>query len=174
MACWLGVRRVKGGRMLPFRRRDETGGPMFETVELGRSLDNDEYEARVPQLRTELLRVQRDLAQANFPVLVLMEGVEGASKGDTLNILHTWLDAQHLSTHAYGAPTEEERQPPEFWRYWRDLPPAGRIGIFVGSWYSTLIRRGMKEDTDAPLAADLSRIRSLEKTLTDNGALVVK
>jgi len=25
---------------------------------------------------------------------------------------------------------------PEFWRYWRDLPPKGKLGLFLSAWYS--------------------------------------
>ena len=148
---------------------------MFETVELGRLLPKDEYDAQIPTLRNSLLRAQHDLARARFPVLAVVEGLEGAGKGDTLNQLTAWLDARHLLTHAYGKRTDDERQRPEYWRYWRDLPPAGRIGVYVGSWYTQPIRRRVEDRiTDSELDSELGRIRSFEKALTDDGALVIK
>jgi hypothetical protein len=45
-----------------------------------------------------------------------------------------------LSTLAFSAPSDEERERPYMWRYWRALPPKGRTGVFAGSWYSDPIR----------------------------------
>ena len=142
---------------------------MFETAELGRTLSNEEYERRVPELRTQLLRAQHDLARANFSVLVVVEGLEGAGKGDTINLLHAWMDVRHLRTNALAVPTQEEQLYPNYWRFWQHLPPRGRIALFAGSWYSPLPRVGERE-----LDTRLARIRTFERTLTENGILVVK
>ena len=109
---------------------------MFETAELGRTMSKDEYAAAVPDVRTSLLRVQQALANADFPVIILVNGVDGSGKGDCVNTLHEWMDARYLDTHAYAAPTEEQRQRPPYWRFWMWLPPRGRIGVFFGSWYT--------------------------------------
>ena len=104
---------------------------MFETAELGQAIPKDEYKEREAVLRKELLNAQFRLKSANFPVIVLVHGVDGAGKGDTVNTLHEWMDTRLLVARAYDTPTTEEAQRPTFWRYWRDLPPAGRTGIFL-------------------------------------------
>ena len=43
---------------------------MFQTVELGRKTPRNEYNEIVPTLREELLQVQRELRNANFPVIL--------------------------------------------------------------------------------------------------------
>ena len=101
--------------------------PMFETAELGRSVGREEFEAEEPKLRLELLEAQRRLQKAGVPVIVLLAVADGAGK---------WLDTRGLDTHAFGPPTDEERERPQWWRFWMRLPPRGRIGIFFGSWYS--------------------------------------
>jgi len=148
---------------------------MFETAEIGRALAKEDFERRVPELRTGLLAVQRDLGSADFPVVVLVHGLEGAGKGDCVNRLLEWCDARYVQTVAFGPPTEEERQRPEYWRYWMALPPRGRIALFVGSWYSPLLRAHATGKIDDPaLAAGLSRVRAFERTLVNDGALLVK
>jgi len=67
------------------------------------------YKAQVLLLREELLGVQQQLRQANFPVILLFSGVEAAGKSETMNLLHEWMDPRWLHTHAYGAPSDEER-----------------------------------------------------------------
>ena len=42
---------------------------------------------------------------------------------------------------AFGAPDDAERARPPMWRYWRDLPPRGEIGVVFGSWYTEPLQR---------------------------------
>ncbi|MBI4421999.1 MAG: polyphosphate:AMP phosphotransferase [Gemmatimonadetes bacterium] len=148
---------------------------MFETAELGHKVSKQEYEAQVPDLRINLLRAQDALKSADFPVILVIGGVDGAGKGETVNLLHEWIDARYLQTHAFGAPSDEERERPAFWRFWRALPPHGRIGIFFGSWYTDpIVGRVYGEIKKAELDAALIRINAFEKELVDDGALIVK
>lgn len=150
--------------------------PMFEAAELGRTIDKDEYERRLPVLRTRLLAAQNELKEkAPFSVVVVIGGVDGAGKGDTVNALHEWMDPRYLETHAFGMPSEEERERPPMWRFWRVLPPEGRVGIFFGSWYTNpIISRVYGRTNDAELDAALARIREFERMLVEDGTLVLK
>jgi polyphosphate:AMP phosphotransferase len=148
---------------------------MFEVATLGHKVAKKEYEAELPELRTQLLLAQEALKEANFPVIVLVTGVDGSGKGEVINLLNTWLDPRYVRTHAFGVHSEEERERPHFWRYWMALPPKGRIGIFVGSWYSNPIARrvnGIVDDTQ--LEQQLSDINAFEETLVQDGAIIIK
>jgi polyphosphate:AMP phosphotransferase len=133
------------------------------------------HKAQVLLLREELLAVQQRLRGASFPVLVLFSGVDAAGKGETVNLLHEWMDPRWLRTHAYGSPSDEERERPSHWRFWRDLPPKGQIGILMNAWYADPIgRRAQARTTAAEFRRALHRIARFEKVLTDDGALVLK
>ncbi len=148
---------------------------MFETAELGRTLSKEEYTAAEPELRTELLDLQRQLHRADFPVIVLVNGVDGAGKGAVINMLNEWMDTRNIQTTAFDAPTEEERHRPPYWRYWMALPPKGRIGIFTGAWYTQpIIQRAYGFTDDAAMVSALLRINRFERMLADDGALFVK
>ncbi|MCC7089161.1 MAG: polyphosphate:AMP phosphotransferase, partial [Dehalococcoidia bacterium] len=109
---------------------------MFESAQLGRKVDREAFAQREPELREALLDAQLRLATAGFSVVIVVAGAEGAGKGETVNLLLNWLDARGIETHALGAPSEEELERPEYYRFWRRLPGRGRIGIFFGSWYT--------------------------------------
>ena len=111
---------------------------VFEEVERERAqeISKSAFEEQAAALRMALVEAQRALAEADFPVIVLFAGVDGAGKGETVNLLTEWLDPRRIVTHAYDRLTEEEGQRPEFWRYWRDLPERGRFGLFLSAWYS--------------------------------------
>ncbi len=70
---------------------------MFESAEIGHSIDKEAYDAEVPALREALLEAQYELKQqARFPVIVLINGIEGAGKGTTVNLLNEWMDPRCL------------------------------------------------------------------------------
>ncbi len=79
-------------------------------------------------LETQLAILER----SKFPVLVLINGVEGAGKGETACLLSEWMDPRHVITHGFGDLTDEERARPPMWRFWRALPPKGNVGLFFG------------------------------------------
>jgi polyphosphate:AMP phosphotransferase len=148
---------------------------LFAPAEVGAAVPRSEYKKRVAELRQELLEAQSRLRAADFPVIVMFAGVDGAGKGELANLLSEWMDPRGLVTRAFGSPSEEERERPPSWRFWRDLPPRGNIGIFLSAWYTKpLLDRVYGESTDLELAARLEEIDAFEKTLADDGYLFVK
>jgi AMP-polyphosphate phosphotransferase len=148
---------------------------MFRTAELGRAIDKEQYHEALPTLRADLLEAQQQLREASFPVIVVFGGVDGAGKAQTVNQLNEWLDARWLITRAFGSPSDEEAERPEYWRYWRDLPPKGRIGLFLRSWYSPpLLDRVYERTSEAEFDEALDRMIAFERGLADDGALIVK
>jgi polyphosphate kinase 2 (PPK2 family) len=149
---------------------------MFEAAELGRKIEKAEYKDQALALRGELLDVQRRLSSAGtFPVIIVFAGVDGAGKGETVNLLSEWMDPRYLITRAFDEPSDEERERPEYWRFWRNLPPKGRIGLFLSSWYSRPILDRVNGDASkTEFARRLERVEQFERTLTANNALILK
>ncbi len=108
-------------------------------------------------------------------MLLLISGVDGAGKSETLAQLYEWMDARYLTTLAFTSPTDEERERPYMWRYWRALPPRGRTGAFAGSWYSTPIAHRIEgEISRVELDRRLDEINRFEAMLVNEGALLLK
>lgn len=148
---------------------------MFEAAELGQKISKAEFKERAPLMRQKLLEAQRKLAEARFPVVILLSGVDKAGKGATASLLNTWFDARNVVTRAYDAPTQEESERPEFWRYWRDLPQKGNIGVFMSAWYSRpFLDHVFERCNDDHFSVELERIVDFERTLAHDGALILK
>jgi len=149
---------------------------MFESAELGHKIKKSVYEQEVPGLREALLDVQMELAKSGaFQVIILMGGLDGSGRGATANLLNEWMDPRHIQTHGMGEPSDEELDRPMMWRFWRALPPKGKIGVFLGSWYTWPILNRVEGVTkDADLDQSLERAVHLEKMLVDEGALILK
>ncbi len=149
---------------------------MFESAELGHAITRQTYARQVPKLRESLLDAQYDLFEdGRFPVIVLIGGMDGAGKGETVNLLNEWMDPRHIRTVAFGQPFDEERERPPMWRYWQALPPKGKIGILFGHWYTQPILDRVKGDArHSQLVQHIEDIVRFERMLSDEGALVLK
>ncbi|MDJ0450283.1 polyphosphate:AMP phosphotransferase [Methylocystis sp. JR02] len=114
---------------------------MFESANLPHVMTKDEFEAAEMRLRELLLDAQFEVAeQKRAAIMVLVNGSDGAGKGEVVNRLYDWLDDHLVETLSYRKPTDEERARPGSWRYWRDMPPKGRIALVIGSWHHRLLR----------------------------------
>jgi polyphosphate:AMP phosphotransferase len=148
---------------------------MFETAELGREVSREAYDQRVPKLRESLLIAQDRLRSADFQVILVFAGVDGAGKGESINLLNQWLDPRWIRNCAFDEPTQDELERPEYWRFWRALPMRGHIGILSSTWYSRpLIDRVFDIDDEARFESRLDEILAFEHTLADDGALFLK
>ena len=148
---------------------------MFEATKVGRSVSKDDYKQQQEELRTQLLEVQRDLAESKTSVVVIVSGVEAAGKGEVVNRLNEWLDTRGVQTFAFWDESDEERERPRYWRFWRTLAPRGSISILFGGWYLAPIEHRFKGIcNDAEMDAELNRIVDFERMLIHDGALIVK
>lgn len=148
---------------------------MFEAFELGRITSAQDYDAQILPLRSRLLDAQRALRGAKSQVIVIIGGTGGAGKGELVQRLSEWLDPRGVATQALSTPSDEERERPEFWRFWRVLPGRGRIGIFFGSWYTApIVRRAYGKIKASELDAALNQIAAFERMLAEDGTLFVK
>jgi len=149
---------------------------MFESAELGRSVSPRAFKKRSAKLREELLRLQAELlGQARRQIVLTLAGVDGGGKSESITLLNEWMDARWLTTNAYEPPNEVERRLPQFWRYWRDLPPRGRIGMFMSAWYSEpFLDRVYDRIPPTAYESHLERIIRFEQALADDGAVIVK
>lgn len=138
-------------------------------------LSKKRYQAKALRLREQLGRLQLELKHAPFKVLLIVAGPEGVGRGNLLRTLAEWLDPRGVETFSYHAPTEDERERPHQWRFWKALPSIGRIGLYAGSWYTETLRdeaRGKRARSQ--IAHEAERIRDFEQLLTDGGTLIIK
>ena len=148
---------------------------MFAAVEVGAKVKKEEFERLLPGIRVDLLNLQFDLLKLDIPVIVVIAGPDRRGCAELFQNLHEWLDARRIDARASEPPSEEERERPFFWRWWRALPRRGRMGLFLGDWtWRTIVRRTLGKAKRAELERSVEHIRSFERALAADGALLVK
>jgi polyphosphate:AMP phosphotransferase len=148
---------------------------MFEVAEVGRSLSKIEYKKLEPELHFQLLTLQQQLRESRKSLIIIVSGVEGAGKGEMVDQLNHWFDSRDVRTHAFWDETDEERERPRFWRFWRTLPARGTISVMFTSWYSKPVNdKVFGKIDDSEFESELQRVEDLERTLVRDGTIIVK
>ena len=128
------------------------------------------------EVRAGLLAAQYELkANQQRGIIVLVNGVEAAGKGETVKRLSEWMDSRHLRVESFAQPTMLEQQYPVYWRFWQQLPAKGEVALFFGNWYSGLLEdRVNKRLSRKELAHALEDVQRFERLLMAEGYLIVK
>lgn len=149
---------------------------MFESAEVGHVIDKTTYDQAVPGLRADLLDAQFDvLDKRAFSVVVLINGIDAAGKGETVNLLNEWMDPRHIEAWAFDMPGSDELARPPMWRFWRALPAKGKIGLLFGNWYHEPLHALVDGRMDeAGIEQRIGQINRFERMLTNEGVLLIK
>lgn len=108
-------------------------------------------------------------------VLVVLQGMDTAGKGGVMRNAVALFDPQGVHIKAFGKPTEEELAHDFLWRIRRELPEAGRIGIFDRSHYEdVLIGRVRELAPPEEIERRYDAINEFEAELVESGTTVLK
>ena len=108
-------------------------------------------------------------------VLVVLQGMDTAGKGGVMRNAVALFDPQGVHIKAFGKPTEEELAHDFLWRIRRELPEAGRIGIFDRSHYEdVLIGRVRELAAPEEIERRYDAINEFEAELVESGTTVLK
>ena len=148
---------------------------MLESVEHGRVLGKKDFEKREAALLEPLLDAQFTAKERGDATLLLLSGLPGAGRGSVANRLSRWLNTKYLTTHALQRPSELERAMPFLYRFWSRIPGMGHTSVVIGSWYGDLFEaRVWGRLDDGAFRRRIEQIRTFEKTLHDEGWLLIK
>ena len=145
------------------------------TNESKRGVPNGRCKKLEAELRPELIAAQERLQQAQFPTLIVLGGFAGAGTSAANNALRQWMDSRGIAVCTFEPPSAEERERPEYWRYWLSQPPKGTIGIYLNGWYDRPLRDlAHGRSNEEAFKRDIGRITAFENELVVDGALLIK
>ena len=137
--------------------------------------ENEEINLRLKEARTKLNGMQMAIKEKKLPVLVIFDGWGGAGKGSILGKVIKNLDPRFYKTETLSKPAEDELRRPFLYRYFVRIPEAGKFSFFDGSWMDEVTKARLQGNTDSrTYERQLTSIKRFERTLSDNGYLVVK
>lgn len=153
---------------------EEGRGMLKEWVKEDRPSD-EEIELRLDKARKELAIRQMKVKEMGLPVLVVLDGWGAAGKGSVLGRIIKNMDPRFFKVETLSAPTTDETRRPFLYRYFIRIPAAGKFSFFDGSWMGEVTSHYLHGELDEQeYKNQLTSIKRFERTLNDNGYLVVK
>lgn len=135
----------------------------------------EEIEERLAAARDKLSVQQLLIKERKLPVLVLFEGWGAAGKGSTIGRVIRNIDPRFFQVVPMGAPSAEETRRPFLYRFFKQLPEAGKFTFLDSGWMDEIVKGKLRGELNSETyAARITSVKRFERQLTDNGYLVVK
>jgi PPK2 family polyphosphate:nucleotide phosphotransferase len=136
----------------------------------------------------EWLAEQQDMlwAQDHWAVLIVLQAMDAAGKDGTIRHVMSGINPQGCQVTSYKQPSSEELDHDYLWRYMRNVPARGQIGIFNRSYYEELLVVKVHQELLARqkmhpslVTKDIWRdryedISNFEQYLSRNGVVILK
>ena len=100
------------------------------------SISREDYDAQLPILQVELVKLQRHFIGCGDRILVLLEGRDSAGKDGSIKRIVEYLSPRETRVVALGKPSDRDRKGWYFQRYVAQLPVAEELVLFNRSWYN--------------------------------------
>ena len=81
---------------------------MIGSLDLTKTITKEDYKAKKDELAASLCEKQRLLWEAGVPTLILIDGFDGAGKGEVINELILPMTPKSFSVHSKITETENE------------------------------------------------------------------
>jgi polyphosphate:AMP phosphotransferase len=148
---------------------------ILDMVDLTQHLSRKEYDKELETHQGKLHRLAWEANQKKCSTIIVFEGWDAAGKGGCIRRITQAMDARLYQTISIAAPTDEERAHHYLWRFWRNIPRAGRVTIYDRSWYGrVLVERveGFAHEKEWKRA--YLEINDFEEQLAHHGDILIK
>jgi polyphosphate:AMP phosphotransferase len=153
----------------------DSGSNVLSGVDLTQSLSRREYREKLAREQAKLKDLSLEARERGISTVLAFEGWDAAGKGGVIRRVTSALEAGDYRVIPVAAPTEEERKYHYLWRFWRDLPPAGKVVIFDRTWYGrVLVERLEGFATPAEWQRAFDEINDFEAQMVEHGYFVAK
>lgn len=134
-----------------------------------------EYKKEEAKFRQILAMLQQKIKEKNLPVILLLEGLSAAGKGNRIADVIAHLDPRFYKVYSIIKRDAAEKRKPLLWRYFIKTPPQGQIAIFDQSWYQDVLQPKAEEEiSKKEYCKRMESIRVFERQIADDGCLILK
>lgn len=148
---------------------------MLKNRKLAEKPSSEELKARLKAAREKLVIQQMQIKEHKLPVLVLLEGWGTSGKGSVIGQVIRNIDPRFFKVASLERMREEDGRKPFLWRYFKEIPEAGKFVFMDSGWMDEVTRhrcQGTMDDETYEMR--IASIRRFERQLKDNGYLVMK
>lgn len=137
--------------------------------------DDAEINEGIEAVKKRLMDVQIQVKEKKLPVMVVLDGWDAAGKGSVLGKVIKELDPRFFDVRTMDKPSEDELRHPFMYKYFLQIPEAGKFMFLEGSWMdelNTALLNGMISQEEYDRGCHF--VECFERQLVDNGYLLIK
>jgi PPK2 family polyphosphate:nucleotide phosphotransferase len=182
-----GMKQISAKKYRAYPRTTLAEVPTYEDFGAGEKA----LEKGLEHVRKRLGKFQDTMyAHGKYAVLMCLQGMDTAGKDSLIREVFKDFNARGVVVHSFKVPTELERKHDFLWRHYIALPARGKFGVFNRTHYeNVLVTRvhpeyilgeylpgvhSVEDIDEAFWERRFEQIRAFEKTLAENGTLVLK
>ena len=137
--------------------------------------DDGEINEGIEAVKKRLMDVQIQVKEKKLPVMVVLDGWDAAGKGSVVGKVIKELDPRFFDVRTMDKPSEDELRRPFMYKYFSQIPEAGKFMFLEGSWMdelNTALLNGMISQEEYDRGCHF--VECFERQLVDNGYLLIK
>ena len=156
--------------VLNYIKENKSKNLLFKKV-----LVNHEYKKELKELQTQLVNLQKWVAENNKKLAIIFEGRDASGKGGTIRRFIEHLNPRFVRVVSMDKPTEIEKGQWFFRRYIKQLPNPGEIVFFDRSWYNrAVVEPIMDFCTPEQYETFMAQVPEFEHMLYEENVHVIK
>lgn len=134
------VFRVKPGKKISLKDYDTGWGQTKELKQLGKDKIKERANEILEKNLAHLTEMQELLyADDRYSLLIVFQAMDAAGKDGTIKHVMSGVNPQGCQVFSFKKPSAEDLDHNFLWRYMKNLPERGRIGIFNRSYYEDVL-----------------------------------
>lgn len=153
----------------------DTQAEVLSGIDLSQKIDRNQYRKQLAKQQGKLRKLSIEARKRGIGTVLAFEGWDAAGKGGVIRRVTAALEAGDYRVVPVAAPTAEEHRYHYLWRFWRDIPAAGKVVIFDRTWYGrVLVERLEGFASPAEWQRAYEEINDFEAQLVERGYYVAK
>lgn len=155
---------------IPYKGHNYLADTVFE-----KPIDRYEYKTALKKKQSQIHELVHEIHTHRLPIVIAFCGWDAAGKGGCIKRLVQSIDPRGYDVTPIAAPSKIELSHHYLWRFWKEMPPHGKIAIFDRSWYGrVLVERVESLCSDAEWQAAYQEINEMERHLARFGTTILK
>lgn len=148
---------------------------ILDGIVLDQEISEENYQEEMKACQKKIRLLQYELYRRRIPLILGFEGWDAGGKGGCIKRLTRNLDPRGYTVYPTASPSDIEKKQHYLWRFWRDIPKNGHLGVWDRTWYGRVMVEPIEGFcTQEEFNRSYREINEFEKQLSDCGAIVIK